>query len=308
MKFKLSRKRTEAKEPQKRIFIHESDPMRHQYAEVLNQQSLRLGQVLQTTLDVYDLIKRFHQELQQFIPYHSFHYQNILTQHGLEFGQETAHAHHFPLCIENMSLGDITITRKKPFTQQELITIENAINHLLYPLRNAIHYHEAVLHSFTDPLTSLGNRAAYDKAIRREIDFAKRHHTCFSLLMIDIDHFKRINDQYGHPAGDSVLMKLGKLMTQLNRSTDPVFRYGGEEFVIILNYTSLDGAKFVAERLRQQIEHADFIYQSIKIPVTISVGITHFQADDLPEKLLKKADMALYEAKKSGRNKIFVFE
>lgn len=305
MKFKLSRKATEPKEPEKRIFIHESDPLRNPYAEVLNQQSLRLGQVLQTTLDVYDLIKRFHQELQQFIPYHSFHYQNILTQHGLEFGQETAHAHHFPLSIENMSLGDITITRKKPFIPQEIITIENAIHHLLYPLRNAIHYHEAVVHSFTDPLTGLGNRGAYDKAIRREIDFAKRHDTSFSLLMIDVDHFKRINDQYGHPAGDSVLVKLSQLMIKLNRSTDQVFRYGGEEFVMMLNYTPLDGAKLVAERLRQQVEYADFLYQSIKIPVTISVGITHFQQGDLPEKLLKKADVALYEAKKSGRNNVF---
>jgi len=308
MKFVPSGKTPNPKDPQKRIYIHESSPLRNEYAEILNQQSLRLGQVLQTTLDVYDLIKQFHQELQQFIPYHSFHYQNILTQHGLEFGQETAHAHHCPLSIDNMSLGDITITRKKPFTKQELVTVENAIHHLLYPLRNAIHYHEAILHSFTDPLTSLGNRGAYDKAIRREIDFAKRHHTPFSLLMIDVDHFKRINDQYGHPAGDFVLAKLSHLMTQLHRSTDQVFRYGGEEFTIILNHTPLEGAKLVAERLRQQVEHKEFIYQNVKIPVTISVGIAHFQDDDLPEKLLKKADMALYEAKKLGRNRFFCFE
>lgn len=292
----------------KRILIYESEPLRHERAHVLNQQSLRLGQVLQTTLDIYDLLKHFHQELQQFILYHSFHYQNDQIQQGLTYGEKATYEYHALLNLEEISLGEIVITRKTPFSRQEVIIIENAIYHLLHPLRNAIQYHEAIVLSFTDPLTKIGNRAAFDKAIARELELAKRHQSFFSLLMIDVDNFKKINDEYGHLAGDHILITLCQLLTQLNRNTDPIFRYGGEEFIIILSHTALSGAKLVAERLRQQVEYADFLFQGYKIPVTISIGISPFQSEDFPEKILQRADKALYEAKKSGRNRFFCLE
>lgn len=268
------------------------------------QLALQLGQILQTTLDVYDLVKHFHQELQKSVPYHSFHYHNLQSEHGLDLGSATAHQASYQLMLEGLSLGDIYITRTFEFTAAELHTIENALEHLVYPLRNALSYHTAVKNSFTDPLTQAGNRAAFDKALIREIDFAKRHRAPFSLLVIDIDNFKTINDKQGHQAGDSVLCMLSKLLTQLNRNTDPLFRYGGEEFVMILNHTNLAGAKFVGERMRQQVEHHEFMVQGVKIPVTISIGITSFQENDNAQMLFKRADSALYEAKRLGRNRI----
>ncbi len=273
--------------------------------ENLKHYSFQLGQILQTTLDVYDLVKRFHQELQQHVAYQSFHYHNLQTQHGLDIGTACSHQESYQLELEGLYLGDIYITRSNKFSAQEHDTIENALEHLVYPLRNAISYHEAVRNSFTDPLTQVGNRGAFDKALAREIDFAKRHHAPFSLLVIDIDKFKTINDKYGHLAGDAVLSQIAKLMTQLNRNTDPLFRYGGEEFVVILNHTALEGAKFVGERMRQQVEHHEFMVQGTRIPVTISIGITQFQDKDNAQLLFKRADSALYEAKKLGRNRIF---
>ncbi|MBI2791310.1 MAG: GGDEF domain-containing protein [Gammaproteobacteria bacterium] len=274
--------------------------------EALQQQSFSLGQVLQTTLDVYTLIKNFHQELQKFIPNHSFHYHNIQTQHGLDINQPAEFQANYQLMLEGISLGDIYITRSTAFTQLEITSFENALQNLLYPLRNAIFYHEAVSNSFTCPLTKIGNRRAYDKFIEREIEFAKRHKTEFALVVIDVDHFKAINDKYGHSAGDHILNMLAKIMTQLNRTTDPLFRYGGEEFVLILNHTHLAGAIFVAERLREQIQHAEFIFHDVKIPITISLGITNFQINDNAERMFARADKALYSAKKLGRNQVVV--
>jgi diguanylate cyclase (GGDEF)-like protein len=126
--------------------------------------------------------------------------------------------------------------------------------------------------------------------------------------MIDVDKFKVINDRYGHQAGDYVLKALAKLMMQLNRNTDHLFRYGGEEFVVILNHTLAQGALFVGERMREQIEQNDFIYQGVKIPVTISIGISIFQKQDSAKELFTRADTALYTAKKSGRNQVFCLE
>ncbi len=276
----------------------------NQKDENQKQYSFQLGQILQTTLDVYDLVKRFHQELQQVVPYHSFHYHNLQTQHGLDIGSSKSHQASYQLMLEGLALGDIYVTRTYEFSTEELHTIENALEHLIYPLRNALSYHAAVKNSFTDPLTQVGNRGAFDKALAREIDFAKRHHAPFSLLVIDLDKFKAVNDKHGHQAGDAVLCMIAKLMTQLNRNTDPLFRYGGEEFVMILSHTNLAGAKFVGERMRQQVEHHEFMVQGVKIPVTISIGITEFQEKDNAQLLFKRADSALYEAKKLGRNRV----
>ncbi|MBS0286031.1 MAG: GGDEF domain-containing protein [Proteobacteria bacterium] len=265
-----------------------------------------LSQILQTTLDVYDLIKRFQQALLPIVPFHSFHYHHIQTEHGLDIGQRTEHQVSYQLMLEGAMLGDVYLTRKTPFTLEELQQIEHALSELVYPLRNALHYHEAIKNSYTCALTQVGNRAAYNKAIATEIDFSKRHNTPFSLILIDIDKFKNINDKYGHHAGDQLLIWLSNLISQLNRNTDNLFRYGGEEFALILRHTPLDGAHCVAKRLCEQIEHAAFEYQKQSLSVTISAGVATFLADDTAEKIFLRADSALYKAKRSGRNNVCI--
>lgn len=266
-----------------------------------------ITQILQTTLDVYDLIKRFHQTLQVMVPFHSFHYHHVPTQLGLDIGLRAQFQASYQLMLHGLPLGDIYFTRHTDFTEQEIFFIEKALTELVYPLRNALSYHEAIKNSFTCPLTQVGNRAAYNKSISREIEFAKRHHTPFSLILIDIDHFKTINDTYGHEAGDEALVKVAKLITQLNRTTDNLFRYGGEEFALVLSRTPIEGAECVANRICEQIEHACFDYHGKKLAVTISAGVTAFVANDTPQTLFKRADSALYISKKSGRNRISLF-
>jgi diguanylate cyclase (GGDEF)-like protein len=261
-----------------------------------------MGYILQTTLDVYELLKQFHHALQERIAHHSFDFKNTETGHGLTLGSPQSYEALFQLRLEDQSLGEIQLTKTTVFTPTEQVVIENALAQLIYPLRNAIQYHAVVIHSVTDPLTRLGNRALFDQTIHREIDLAVRHQGHFGLLLMDIDNFKQINDREGHLAGDVILRELGKIISQLKRNSDYVFRYGGEEFIFILSHSK--DSSTVAERIRQQIAHHDFCYQGKRIPVTVSMGLTHFYPQDNFDTLFQRADRALYCAKDKGKNQV----
>lgn len=156
-----------------------------------------------------------------------------------------------------------------------------------------------------DELTGLHNRRFYDQKIQAEYRRSRRNLTSLSLVIIDIDHFKSVNDTYGHLAGDQCLVWLSKLIKEsLKRSTDKAFRYGGEEFCLILPDTEPQGALLLAEQLRQRINEQAFLYQEIEIPLTISCGVSTYQQekDITAEELFAGADKALYQAKHNGRN------
>jgi len=160
-----------------------------------------------------------------------------------------------------------------------------------------------------DELTGLFNRRFYDQKIIAEYRRSKRNLTPLSLIIIDIDFFKVVNDSYGHLAGDHCLIWLSKNIKQsLKRSSDMAFRYGGEEFCVILPDTDEKGAYALAESLRKSIEHQVFTHKDIEIPLTISSGIfTFIQQDKIqPEQIFTRADKALYEAKNNGRNQTYV--
>jgi len=158
-----------------------------------------------------------------------------------------------------------------------------------------------------DPLTGVHNRRAYEKRLLEEMENFRRSGEIFSILMIDIDQFKSINDCYGHWAGDRCLEELTKLINKILRGTDFLARYGGEEFITILSGTDQRGVRIVAERLRKLIERARFIYQNEEIPLTVSIGGTTIDASDQDiETIFKRVDTAMYEAKKKGRNRSVV--
>jgi len=157
-----------------------------------------------------------------------------------------------------------------------------------------------------DELTGLHNRRFYDQKILAEYRRSRRNLTALSLVVIDIDHFKSVNDNYGHLAGDQCLIWLSThIKKSLKRSADKAFRYGGEEFCLILPNTDAEGALLLAEQLRLDICEHTFIFQEIEIPLTISCGICTYQqqVDIGPEQIFSGADKALYQAKHDGRNK-----
>jgi len=126
----------------------------------------------------------------------------------------------------------------------------------------------------------------------------------FSVAMFDIDHFKKINDTYGHLAGDFILRELAEVVREQMRKSDICGRFGGEEFLIILPETKVVGAMKFANRLKEAVENHEFIFNKVKIPVTISIGITGVSFNDSIESLLSRVDEALYEAKRKGRNRV----
>ncbi|MED5490969.1 MAG: diguanylate cyclase [Pseudomonadota bacterium] len=158
-----------------------------------------------------------------------------------------------------------------------------------------------------DGLTGLLNRRYWESCLEREFARHQRYDNPVSLVIFDIDHFKRVNDTYGHQTGDEVIRATARITSQLVRETDFAGRYGGEEFVVLLPGTTLDGAAQFAERLRSTIERQQLDYQGSPLTFTISLGVATL-ADDMAgyQALLERADKALYQSKEGGRNRVTV--
>jgi diguanylate cyclase (GGDEF)-like protein len=158
--------------------------------------------------------------------------------------------------------------------------------------------------AITDPLTGIANRRAFQRGFTAMYERARRRTGSFSLIICDIDLFKRVNDSYGHPFGDQVIQQIAIQLNEVVRTGDLAARIGGEEFAILLEDTGLSGALDVAERLRKKVENLSLLFQGEVVPVTISLGVAAFpQNTDNQEKLFNYADQALYRAKESGRNR-----
>lgn len=156
-----------------------------------------------------------------------------------------------------------------------------------------------------DGLTGVRRRGAFDKKISEELVRAKTFKTTFGLMLLDIDHFKSLNDRFGHPFGDQVLKRIGAVLNSLVYDTDFVARYGGEEFAIVLPRAEPAGALRKAEAIRAAIEAELFSVGFEELRVTISIGVSHFPRDaSTPEELIARADAALYSAKSAGRNRV----
>ncbi|MBT5774842.1 MAG: GGDEF domain-containing protein, partial [Dehalococcoidia bacterium] len=157
----------------------------------------------------------------------------------------------------------------------------------------------------TDPLTGLANRRLFDQTLSEKFEAARRQHTPLSLLMLDLDHFKQVNDEHGHPAGDAVLKNVARVLKRVARRDDLVARTGGEEFAIVLHETDARGAKAAAERCLTMIRETDTSWEDNSVRITISVGVAAFNptAHVRPEQLVARADAALYDAKLTGRDR-----
>lgn len=159
-----------------------------------------------------------------------------------------------------------------------------------------------------DPLTGLPNRLAYEERIALEVNRSRRNKVPFCLAMWDIDHFKKVNDTYGHDAGDRVLKLLSKIIITRVRKVDMFARIGGEEFVLLMPDTAIDDALNLNNQLRTSLQDSGFHYKGSPCPITSSVGITDFEENDTPETILHKADKALYQSKREGRNRCTVYK
>jgi two-component system, cell cycle response regulator len=159
-------------------------------------------------------------------------------------------------------------------------------------------------HAATDPLTGLSNRRHIEPQLLGETSRALRHRATFSVLMADLDHFKLVNDRYGHDAGDEVLREVARRIRSMLRTEDRPARWGGEEFLVLLTDTDADQAAIVAEKIREALAETPIEVNGQSIDMTISIGVAEHQGEDDPLDLIRRADRALYQAKDEGRNRV----
>ncbi|GAB6035569.1 GGDEF domain-containing protein [Fundidesulfovibrio butyratiphilus] len=213
-----------------------------------------------------------------------------------------------PLRVAGNPIGCLAIAKSKDVRlgKDQMASLSAAANHLALALRNAMMFREIKSKADHDGLTRIHNRQSFDSHLGDELKRHQRYRHELSLLLFDLDHFKSINDTYGHQAGDMVLGEMGALLDESCRETDFAARYGGEEFVVILPQTNEDQAWVLAERLRRRIEMRTFQYAGKTFQVTASIGVATLQPGALSKRdeLIRLADKALYQAKSSGRNMV----
>lgn len=258
---------------------------------------------LQSSLEVERILAIFYRDIQRLLPVGVLDYSHSGSGLRLSYGDHGRHSVGYNMTFEGEYLGELTIRRRQRFTDSEQLQIEALLACLLYPLRNALLYRAATQSALRDPLTGTGNRVAMDQAFQREVDMAKRHDMPFSLLMLDIDHFKQVNDNFGHCVGDQVLRNVADIIKAQLRNVDMVFRYGGEEFLILLSNTNGDAAALVGERLRCAVQELSILALGTH-SLSASLGCATLNAAETTDALLHRADTALYVAKRTGRNRL----
>ena len=209
-----------------------------------------------------------------------------------------------PLYVGDINIGVLMVSSIYGFKKEDIAFLEHVVKELSVSLDNAKIHRKISELSITDELTGLYNRRKMDEVLELEFNKAKRYGTSLSIMILDIDHFKQVNDFYGHKVGDVVLSQIGGILRNNIRNIDIATRYGGEEFVIILPQTDFNGAVLSAKKLKNLIKNQKFM--QLQGEVTISIGIAAMPDERIngTDDILKIADDFLYEAKNSGRNRI----
>lgn len=214
-----------------------------------------------------------------------------------------------PLVFDKKLIGGICFYTRQDMDYASFRYFDLMISELLAIFKMKYQYTEKEFMSVLDGLTGLYNRRQFEISLEQEHNRTKRHPSDFSLAILDIDFFKKVNDTYGHQYGDYVLKTVADLLKAAFRKTDLLYRYGGEEMVIIMPETNIEGAIIPVQRLRRTVEEYDFEYNGVKSKVTVSIGLTmNFQEFNTAAEILKSADEALYQAKETGRNRVVLHE
>ncbi len=278
---------------------------------VSNKQYLKILQVtdlLSRHLHLNEIMTVFSREVMALIPFDGMRYNCQQLKSPICHGETEGHNLHYHLTLQQMEVGDLTFYRAQPFGTNEVCQIEDLLCALVYPLRNALMYHRAITSAYRDPLTNINNRAAMDKFLPREIGLAKRHKHSLSMMIMDLDGFKRINDQFGHDAGDRLLQTVCVKIISVLRDTDMLFRYGGDEFVVALPYTDIQGALDAGDRILHSIQNLSANECPAGASIGISIGLSMLLPEDDFQSMFKRVDQALYQAKVEGKNRLVVAE
>jgi diguanylate cyclase (GGDEF)-like protein len=220
---------------------------------------------------------------------------------------------HLPIIIGERVAGLIHLARAvdEPFTNEEFDVTSQFTGIFITSIKNALIHKRTEKLAFTDPLTGLFNHRYFQETLSHEFIRARRYNKPLSLMVIDIDFFKKFNDTYGHLVGDKVLRHVAEIFTHsIREQIDTVARYGGEEFAVILPETTLDGGQQFAERIRSKVEKSRIIEKDMVLSIKLSIGVscTSVTECEKTSDLIEAADMALYRAKDNGRNQVQTYK
>jgi len=256
------------------------------------------------THDFYQLINVFISDVRRVLPCDGIKYRE--DRLGLNFidGVISRYQCNYEIKFGEQSLGEICFSRDRQFMESELTNIEKLVAGLVQPLRSALKYQQAVRFALRDDLTGLRNGSSYYDSITQEIDRAHRYKVSFSLLLINLDNFREINEQYGRAAGNTLLVEVARRLEHEARSSDIIFRKGGDEFLVFLPNTASTAAVKVAERIKKSVLSGSCILESDEVRFTMSIGVVTVLPDDSAFKLIGRADNALFHAKILGKDRI----
>ncbi|HEX2645907.1 MAG TPA: GGDEF domain-containing protein, partial [Candidatus Dormibacteraeota bacterium] len=227
------------------------------------------------------------------------------TAPGLDAGGHPQHALVVPIQRSGQLMGamELYLNAWRELSEDQADLLNGVASQAAIAIRHAQLFQAQEENALTDELTKLPNRRALAQRFLQEMNRARRHHNAIAFIMIDLDHFKQVNDTYGHLNGDAVLAELAQILVTTARDSDVCARYGGEEFALILHETTEPGARILAERLRAKVAAATF---PGGLQLTISVGVAATDEAALYTQLIDRADQALYAAKQGGRNQVRV--
>ena len=260
---------------------------------------LQLLNRLHQHLELQTLIEHFLMAMCTWLPLCGIRYTLADSGESFVAGRITRRASSTVLRQGGETLGTVELFAFSDMTTQA----QTILAPLVSPLRNALAYHRAMSLARRDTLSGLGNRSALEQALATEAARAQRFGLPFTMLVVDIDHFKTVNDTLGHSAGDGVIRAVAAELAGCLRPYDQAFRFGGEEFVVLLGQTGLAKGMEIAERIRRRIAARCRPASDPGRKITVSLGVAGFDAAETQEHLFNRADRALYRAKEEGRNR-----
>lgn len=262
---------------------------------------LALLRRLQTSLEPVELLRLLSAELAPHVDHEGL--SLLHPQHPAQVGDGGFCTADWPLRRDREVIATLRVHSCTPLDEMELRTLAVATELLAQPMANALHCEDLRRHAREDALTGLYNRAALERMLPREAALAEREARPLSLLMLDLDHFKRVNDRRGHAVGDALLRLFAEVLRECLRQSDLAFRYGGEEFVVLLPDTDPAGACQAARRIAACLKQRAAASMALEASVSVGVAAAGEDAAE-PERLLQSADRALYLAKELGRDRV----
>lgn len=258
---------------------------------------------LQTTLDIEQQLNIVSMAAGKILPLSALILKTAVGEFSASGSQQAAHEHRSVLVLNQQCLAELVYHSEQmfsPMLKRELLLLETE---WLFSLRNALVVYRLQQMALKDTLTGLGNRRFFDDSFDKAVQLAKRHNEHCALILLDLDNFKQVNDSAGHNSGDEVLLAVSECLRDTLRATDGLFRFGGDEFAIILSGQDTASAELIARRMVKVINQHHLCQQ---FKVSASAGLAVFTAGQSSKLLFAAADNALYAAKEAGKNTVRV--